>query len=268
MWSRQFRVILSSAQSFTSIWWIAGTSRQTHRKTIHRKMDINKTTKRTPNFLSKIKADSNNKKSNNKKNKKSKLGMIISLQEWPFPIALRYSDNQMFHYQFSQLFLTITFHLSGQTLGIPKLVRCFSPLLYSFPCGQSWFPNKSVVSHHYFSSFQADSRDLKLSGLLDSLLEDRPLDDDCGRWLPAERLFFPPRLGVLFSESRTTMLGRLDFLEARRVDGADTARDGTSWALRFLFWVVWGLFWPVKMHLTAPLQAAIASIGTSLQVVY
>lgn len=176
---------------------------------------------------------------------------MISLQEWPFPIALRYSDNTMFHSQISPLFLTITFHLSRQTVGIPKLVCCFSPLLYIFPCGQSWFPNKSVVSHHYFSSFQADSRDLKLSGLLDSLLEDRPLDDDCGRWLPAERLFFPPRLDVLFSESRTTMLGRLDLLEARRVDGADTARDGTSWALRFLFWVVWGLFWPVKMHLTA-----------------
>ena len=95
----------------------------------------------------------------------------------------------------------------------------------------------SVVSHHYFSSFQADSRDLKLSGLLDSLL-DRPLDEDCGRWLPAERRFLPLRFCVLSSESRTTMLGMLDFLEAKRVEGAETAREGTSWALQFLFCVV------------------------------
>lgn len=73
MWSRQFRVILSSAQSFTSIWWIAGTSRQTYRKTIHRKMDINN--KKDAKFFDKNKSRLEQKEKAKKKKKKKEANL-------------------------------------------------------------------------------------------------------------------------------------------------------------------------------------------------
>ena len=55
-------------------------------------------------------------------------------------------------------------------------------------------------------------------------------------------------LGVLFSESCTTMLGMCDLRDAPRVDGADTARETGVRALLLRVCVVCGLDSPCDFN--------------------